>query len=322
MDLNSPIALDLLKQFMSNFSENKVQIVRLDAVGYVIKKRGTSCFFIEPEIYEVLEWIRQLAAASNIEILPEIHADYKTQFKLANKGYWIYDFILPYTILEAFTIRSSKNLKEYLTQRPHNQFTMLDCHDGVPIKPDLDGLYQRKEAQQVVDRCTDNGANFSRILSQADKDPDGFDVHQIRATYYSLLGGDDSAYLIARAIQFFAPGIPQVYYVGLLAGKNDVEAVNRTGEGREINRHNYSEEEVGQEVQRTVVKKLIELIQFRNTHPAFNGVFQVIESDNTSLNLSWHNHGDFATLTIDLTKMTGEIFYNDLKTNKSSFFPL
>jgi sucrose phosphorylase len=75
-------------------------------------------------------------------------------------------------------------------------------------------------------------------------------------------------------------------------------------------------------VQRTVVKKLIELIQFRNTHPAFNGVFQVIESDNTSLNLSWHNHGDFATITIDLTKMTGEIFYNDLKTNKSSFFPL
>jgi len=322
MDLNSPIALDLLKQFMSKFSENNVQIVRLDAVGYVIKKRGTSCFFIEPEIYEVLEWIRQLAAASNIEILPEIHADYKTQFKLANKGYWIYDFILPYTILEAFTIRSSKNLKEYLTQRPHNQFTMLDCHDGVPIKPDLDGLYQRKEAQQVVDRCTDNGANFSRILSQADKDPDGFDVHQIRGTYYSLLGGDDSAYLIARAIQFFAPGIPQVYYVGLLAGKNDVDAVKSTGEGREINRHNYSEEEVGQEVQRTVVKRLIELIQFRNTHPAFNGVFQVVESDNTSLILTWHNQGDFATLTIDLTKMTGEILFNDLETNKSSFFPL
>jgi sucrose phosphorylase len=25
----------------------------------------------------------------------------------------------------------------------------------------------------------------------------------------------------ARAIQFFAPGMPQVYYVGLLAGSND-----------------------------------------------------------------------------------------------------
>ena len=30
-------------------------------------------------------------------------------------------------------------------------------------------------------------------------------------------------YLVARAIQFFVPGIPQVYYVGLLAGTNDME---------------------------------------------------------------------------------------------------
>jgi hypothetical protein len=52
--------------------------------------------------------------------------------------------------------------------------------------------------------------------------------------------------LAARAIQFFAPGIPQVYYVGLLAGENDVENVQKTGEGREINRHNFSMTEIEQ----------------------------------------------------------------------------
>ena len=71
------------------------------------------------------------------------------------------------------------------------------------------------------------------------KDPDGFDVHQIRGTYYSMLGCDDAAYLAARALQFFVPGIPQVYYVGLLAGAND-EAASASADGREINRHNYS----------------------------------------------------------------------------------
>ena len=161
MDMNSPIAVDLLMKFMKNFSENKVGIVRLDAVGYVIKKRGTSCFFVEPDIFNFLEWILNLARSQNIEILPEIHAEYQTQIKLAKKGYWIYDFILPYTILEALITKSSKRLKEYLKERPHNQFTMLDCHDGIPIKPDLDGLYQYEDAQKVVDNCIRNGANFS-----------------------------------------------------------------------------------------------------------------------------------------------------------------
>jgi len=315
MDMNSPIAIDLLTKFMANFSKNNVKIVRLDAVGYVIKKPGTSCFFVEPEIYEFLGWINKLAGSMNIEILPEIHADYQTQFNLARQGYWIYDFILPYTILEALTIRSSKNLKEYLQTRPHNQFTMLDCHDGVPIKPDLDGLYQSSNARKVVEECINNGANLSLILSQAHKDPDGFDVHQVRGTYYSLLGCNDSAYLIARAIQFFAPGIPQVYYVGLLAGKNDTEAVKKTGEGRELNRHNFSIDEIDHEVQRSVVKKLIELIQFRNTHPAFNGVFEVGQCDDATIILSWNDQGSYARLSVDLRNLTGEITYNDPQSN-------
>ncbi len=322
MDMNSQIAIDLLTQFMSNFSKNNVKIVRLDAVGYVIKKLGTSCFFVEPEIYEFLGWINKLAGSMNIEILPEIHADYQTQFNLARQGYWIYDFILPYAILEALTIRSSKDLKAYLQTRPHNQFTMLDCHDGVPIKPDLDGLYQSNNARKVVEQCIKNGANLSLILSQAHKDPDGFDVHQVRGTYYSLLGCNDSAYLIARAIQFFAPGIPQVYYVGLLAGENDIEAVKKTGEGRELNRHNYSVDEIDHEVQRNVVKKLIELIQLRNTHPAFTGVFEVGQCDDAAIYLSWTGQGSYARLSVDLHTLTGEITYNDPQSDGTKTFIL
>jgi sucrose 6(F)-phosphate phosphorylase len=316
MDMNSPIAIELLTKFMSNFSKNNVKIVRLDAVGYVIKKPGTSCFFVEPEIYKFLAWIRELAGSMNIEILPEIHAEYQTQFRLAKAGYWVYDFILPYTILETLITKSSKNLKGYLKVRPHNQFTMLDCHDGVPIKPDMDGLYQSETARMVVDHCLNNGANLSLILSQAHKDPDGFDVHQIRGTYYSLLGSNDTAYLIARAIQFFTPGIPQVYYVGLLAGKNDTVAVAQTGEGRELNRHNYTVDEIEKEVQRPVVKKLIELITFRNSHPAFEGTFDVGVCDDSAIVMSWNLKDNYARLMVDLQNLTAEIIYNDISDNQ------
>ena len=102
-------------------------------------------------------------------------------------------------------------------------------------------------------------------------------MHQLNCTYYSALGEDDDRYLAARAIQLFARGIPQVYYVGLLAGTNDHAAVERTGEGRAINRHDYSEDEIARALERPVVGGLLELVRMRASHPAFAGPL-VVES--------------------------------------------
>ncbi len=322
MDMKSPIARQLLSEFLTKFSENHVKIVRLDAVGYVTKKIGTSCFFVEPDIYYFLDWISELAHTLNIEILPEIHADYSTQIKLAEKGYWIYDFILPFTVLDALLNKTSIRLKEYLKVRPRNQYTTLDCHDGIPIKPDLNGVYQSEDARRVVDICMKKGANLSLIFSPQHKDPDGFDVHQIRCAYFSMLDCNDSAYLIARAIQFFTPGIPQIYYVGLLAGRNDTDAVARTGEGREINRHNYSVNEIDHEIQRPVVKKLVELIEFRNSHPAFNGIFEMVESNDLEIILTWNNQGLFAKLYVDFLNISAKISYLDPNSRKNQIINL
>jgi len=311
LDWTSGIFRGLLEQFMANFSANNVKMVRLDAVGYVIKKVGTSCFFVEPEIYHFLQWIRELADSHGIVLLPEVHARHATQLSLSEHGYWIYDFILPFTVLEALVKRSGRKLKRYLATRPHRQFTMLDCHDGIPVKPDLDGLYDSEEAKEVVRTCVERGANLSRVLSPKHRDPDGFDVHQVRCSYYSVLNSDDDAYLSARAIQFFAPGIPQVYYAGLLAGENDVEAVERTGEGREINRHNFSMEEIEARVETDVVQRLVMLIRFRNEHPAFNGEFQVLDTEESVIRLRWRKGEKTCTLTVDLETSRSEIEHSD-----------
>jgi sucrose phosphorylase len=302
IDVNSPIARRLLAEFMANFAGNGVSIVRLDAVGYVTKKAGTTCFFVEPEIYQFLEWISGFANPLGLEVLPEVHADYATQFRLAERGYWIYDFILPYAVLDALLNGTSKRLKEYLKIRPHRQFTMLDCHDGVPVKPDLNGLYRSEDARRVVAICLDRGANLSPVFSPRHADSDGFDVHQICGAYYSLLGCDDEAYLAARAIQFFTPGVPQVYYVGLLAGRNDQSAAERTGDGRDVNRHNYSLDEVTREVRRPVVQRLMRLIRFRNECAAFGGLFRVEDSDDSVLALSWEKDESMCQLRVDFER--------------------
>jgi sucrose phosphorylase len=309
LDVHSAATRELLTEFLVHLGRQGIKIVRLDAVGYVIKKPGTSCFFVEPEIYDFMEWIRGVAASADMEILPEVHAHYSIQFRLAEHGFWVYDFVLPMLILHTLLGRDARQLVDYLRICPRQQVTMLDCHDGIPVQPDLDDILTLDESKAIVDRLVQRGANLNRLLSSEKRQGD-FDAHQINCTYYSALEADDDAYLTARAIQFFAPGVPQVYYVGLLAGENDYDAVAETGEGRAVNRHNYSEGEVALAVQKPVVQRLMKLIRFRNDYPAFDGDLSVGESDG-QLRLSW-TKGEWAcTLTADLETRTAEIRYRD-----------
>lgn len=311
LDMKSPKVKQLLTDFFVNFNENNVKMVRLDAVGFVIKKMGPSCFFVEPEIYEFLDWIKALADKAGVELLPEVHAHYQTQSKLAARDFWIYDFILPYTVLDTMLNGSSEKLAEYLKIRPSKQFTMLDCHDGIPVLPDLQDLIDVNDARKVVDQCVKRGSTLSLIVSDEHKGEGGFDVHQIGGTYYEVLGRDDDAYLAAWAIQFFAPGIPQVYYVGLLAGENDYDAVKQTGENRAMNRHNYTLEEIEQSLKKPVVQRLLKLIRFRNVHPAFQGEFSVIDAPADEVRLSWHKDHQYCSLYINLVSKQTMIEHTD-----------
>jgi hypothetical protein len=81
------------------------------------------------------------------------------------------------------------------------------------------------------------------------------DLYQVNCTFFDGVGADDDRYLLARALQLWAPGIPQVYYVGLLAGRNDVELLERSRVGRDINRH-YTSEEIAEAAKRPVVDAL------------------------------------------------------------------
>lgn len=57
----------------------------------------------------------------------------------------------------------------------------------------------------------------------------------------------------------------------LLTTTAAVQAVLESGSGRDINRHKYSEEEAQEALKQPVVKALLDLCKFRNTHQAFMG---------------------------------------------------
>lgn len=160
------------------------------------------------------------------------------------------------------------------------------------------------------------GSNVKKVYSSAAYD--NLDIYQINCTYYSALGNNDDAYLLARAIQFFAPGIPQVYYVGLLAGENDIELLEKTKVGRNINRHYYTKEEIDKEVEkRPVVQSLIKLMEFRNLYPAFDGDYTIHNTDSDELlEISWKNGKYEARLAANLKSYEYTIKYRDLETGE------
>jgi sucrose phosphorylase len=298
LDVTSPVTRDLIAAWFRLFASHGVRIVRLDAVGYVIKKPGTTCFMVEPEIWGFLTWIARLASSFGLAVLPEVHDTYETHRRITDHGLWTYDFVLPGLVLHALATGEAGRLASHLADSPARQFTTLDCHDGIPVRPDLDGVLAPEEMLALADDIERRGGNVNRILSASHAD--GVDVHQLNCTYYSALGCNDERYLTARAIQLFARGVPQVYYVGLLAGANDDASVGRTGDGRAINRHDYTAAEITAALERPVVRRLLDLVRLRNTHPAFDGSLHVRSEGPGAISLEWTTGDAACALDVDL----------------------
>ena len=290
LDVRKDATKQFIKQTLVDMCHHGAAVIRLDAFAYAIKKPDTSCFFVEPDIWELLYDIEKTVKAEGAEILPEIHEHYTIPMKIADKGFWIYDFALPVLTLHALYNHTGVYLKQWMERCPMHQFTTLDTHDGIGIV-DVKDLLPDEEVDKVKEQMYQQGANVKKIYSS--EAYNNLDIYQVNTTYYSALGNQDDAYLLARAIQFFAPGIPQVYYVGMLAGSNDVDLMERTKNGRDINRHYYSLEEVAEQQQRPVVQKLKELMELRNTHPAFSleGTISIqAEGDHLQIVRTYQSH--------------------------------
>lgn len=306
IDINckSEVAKRFIKENLESLCAHGIGLIRLDAFAYATKKAGTSCFFIEPEIWELMQECNSVVEPYGTVLLPEIHEHYTMQKKIAQEGYYVYDFALPMLLINAIYYGNCKYLKHWLEICPRRQFTTLDTHDGIGVV-DVKDLLPNEEIERTKEDIFRFGANVKKIYNTAQYN--NLDIYQVNCSFYSALGDDDEAYLLARAVQLFAPGIPQIYYVGLLAGRNDLKLLEETKIGRNINRHYYSLEEIEEEVKRPVVAELLKLMKFRNEHPAFSGEFILEESDESSLVILRQNGDDYARLKADFLTRRFEI---------------
>lgn len=303
MDLNikSPFVWEFYDNTLKTLAGYGAKIVRLDAFAYAPKEPGEKNFLNETGTWDLLEKVRKLADKYNLTLLPEIHASYgeKNYEQIAGKGYMTYDFFLPGLIIDALESGDGKHLFDWakeLIEKDIHTVNMLGCHDGIPLL-DLKGLLSEERIQNLIDTVVGRGGYVKDLHGQKNM------YYQVNATYYSALGEDDAKMLLARALQLFMPGKPQIWYLDLFAGKNDHEAVKRAGAGghKEINRTNLTTEQMGEALKKPIVARQLELLRFRSTCPAFAKESRImINSDGNKMEFTWENDGYQAKLMADL----------------------
>ncbi len=288
-------------------------IIRLDAFAYLDKQVGSSNFFNEPGTWQHLDRLKGMADAHGLVLLPEIHSrhDEGIHAKLAANGFAIYDFFFPGLVIDALERGRNGHLLEWIGEIVENDFltvNMLGCHDGIPVL-DVKGLLGDPAIEELIGVILDRGGMVKNLYG-----PDGKTIsyYQVNATFFSALGEDERKLLLARAIQMFMPGVPEVWYLDLFSGTNDQKAAEAGGH-KEINRTNLSASEIESKLQESIVQRQLVLLRFRNSFPAFGSESTLVigDCDESQLDLTWTGNGCSASLRAHLGTLDFEVTYED-----------
>ncbi|MEY4449665.1 MAG: hypothetical protein RLZZ304_40, partial [Actinomycetota bacterium] len=298
IDIKHEKGQDYLKAVLEALKSGGVKVVRLDAVGYAVKTPGTDSF-MTPETLEFVKEITDLIHSYDMRVLVEVHAHYTQQLDIAPLVDLIYDFQTAPLLLHSYFTGTVDRLDKWFQIRPNNCLNVLDTHDGYGVidggpingRP---GLITQDEMANIFAVAEKNTEGHSAIASVI---PQWFTLpHQINATLPNIVA-NDTAYFGMRAVQFFLPGEPQVYYVGLFNGMDDRELFARSGQGRDTNRHNYTVAEIQDALQQPVTRAIVALARLRK-HNAFEGSFSWAVLGNDRIELRWDNDDEFVSLEI------------------------
>ena len=331
MDVNakSELVWNFYEETLAKVKSFGCKILRLDAFAYLHKQVGQSNFFNTPGTWNHLERINQIAKKNDLILLPEIHAEYGLNLhdEVASKGYTIYDFFLPGLMIHTLENATNKALYKWLRDIEHKGYktvNMLGCHDGIPVL-DLkgketngtynNGLLKDREIEDIMTKIRDRGGRVKNLY-----DPSGNKIsyYQVNATFFSALGENENKLLLARAIQLFMPGIPQIWYLDIFAGKNNYEAADKAGAGghKEINRTTLTLKDIKTGLKTDVVKNQLEIIRLRNTSKAFLGSVKINESSENEINIAWSNNEHVAQLKANLQTYKFTITYGEVNKNE------
>ncbi len=282
---------DVLLEFIDillGYCRHGARFVRLDAVGFLWKKLGSSCMHL-PETHAAIRVMREILAFTypRAAIVTETNVPNRenlSYFGNRNEAHMIYNFSLPPLLLNALLRGEAKHLKTWMMSMPPAPegcayFNFTASHDGIGMRP-AEGLLEGEEFEQLVDTVKRFGGRISyRSHGDGRQTPYELNISLFDALKGTVKGPDQwqrQRFVCSQAIMLSLEGIPAFYIHSLLATPNDNARADATGHNRSINRHQWDYDVLCEHLadpdsdQHWVFNELKRLVQVRRQQPAFH----------------------------------------------------
>jgi sucrose phosphorylase len=290
VDLNfrNPEVLKRMVEIIRHYLDNGVRIFRLDAVAFLWKEPGTSCLNLR-KTHEIVRLLRTLIEHARVDAMIITETNIPNQENLsyfgnANEAHCVYNFSLPPLLVNTLVTGDCFYLKQWMMSMPPPQhgtayFNFIASHDGIGLRP-AEGLLSDDELQTLISTMRRFGGHVSyRALDSGENKPYEINIALFDALQGTVAGPDEYAvdrFVCAHAIMLGLEGIPGIYLHSLLGTRNDMERLERTGQNRAINRHQWQLDELeaaladpGTEHAR-VFQGLMNLLSIRQRQAAFH----------------------------------------------------
>ncbi|HHS99314.1 MAG TPA: alpha-amylase [Thiomicrospira sp.] len=284
---NPDVFLEVMR-LISLYIDKGASIFRLDAIGFLWKIIGTSCIHL-PETHQAIQLMRALIECRlpSAIIITETNVPKKenlTYFGNGNEAHMVYNFSLPPLLINALLTGSAKHLKTWLMSMPPAQMgttflNFIASHDGIGVRP-AEGILDPEELQNMIHALQSFGARVSwRTGLNGEKNPYEINIALIDAFKGTCEGEDEyqvARMLCAHAIAIALEGVPAIYVHSFFATENDCEKLQQTDHNRDINRHQWQEQELkplledSSTMNNQVLTGLNRLIGLRKKHAAFH----------------------------------------------------
>ncbi len=292
VDFANPDVLVEFVRFVALFLAKGVSVIRLDAIGYLWKRLGTTCIHLE-ETHRVVKVLRMLLeeAAPEALLITETnvpHAENVSYFGSAGVGeteaHLVYNFTLPPLVLHGLLNATSEPLVSWATDlaplRPGTSFfNFLASHDGIGVRP-AEGLLTDEQVDDLANAVQRHGGRVSYYSSASGERP-----YELNTSLFDALAttadGENGAtqidrFCAAHAIMLAFVGMPALYVHSFLATPNDMAGVAATDHNRDINRSKLDRAAVEAALadhgsaSQEVLTRLTHLTRLRRAHPAFH----------------------------------------------------
>jgi len=287
-DFSNPKVLMEFTKIIKNFLDKGIRIFRLDAVGFIWKKSGTTCLNLE-QAHEIVRLIRTLieCVAPQAILITETNVPMRENlayFGNANEAHCIYNFSLPPLLVNAMITGSCLALKQWMMSLPPAQlgtayFNFIASHDGIGLRP-AEGLLSDEKITEMIGVMEEFGGRVSyRNLANGVPKPYEINISLFDALQGTVKGKDEyglERFICAHAIMLAFEGIPGIYIHSLLGTRNDYEKMENCGHNRAINRHRWQYRRLEQyldsiESHHSIVyNRMRQLITLRINQPAFH----------------------------------------------------